>query len=72
MTLVSGTTCVKATARSSTARPQEIAKSPFRKMKKLEFLELRAAWLPCRESRADAAAVPQVPRRRYARAAVLR
>jgi hypothetical protein len=36
MTLMSGTTGVKPTARSSTARPQEIAKSPFGKMKKLE------------------------------------
>jgi hypothetical protein len=30
-------------------------------MKKLEFLELRAALLPCRETRADVAAVPQSP-----------
>jgi hypothetical protein len=36
MTLMSGTTGVKPTARSSTARPQEIAKSPFGNMKKLE------------------------------------
>jgi hypothetical protein len=45
---------------------------PFRKIKKLEFPELPAAWPPCRESRADVAAAPRVPRRPDARGAVLR